>query len=60
MAEDMFRQGPLWVDSGYRGECVRQSLLKVDSRLERASFQMSGYPTNREETLNFISAAISE
>lgn len=46
MAEDMFRQGPLWVDSGYRGECVRQSLLKVDSRLERASFQMSGYPTN--------------
>lgn len=23
MAEDMFRQGPLWVDSGYRGECVR-------------------------------------
>ena len=25
MAEDMFRQGPLWVDSGYRGDSVRQT-----------------------------------
>ncbi len=25
MAEDMFRQGPLWVDSGYRGDTVRHT-----------------------------------
>ncbi len=38
MAEDMFRQGPLWVDSGYRGDSVRRTWLFINgSRAKTAA-----------------------
>ncbi len=47
MAEDMFRQGPLWVDSGYRGDSVRHTQLFIKGSRGLTS-ELPKFVTKRE------------